>query len=377
MVLQLDQSILDYANRGINEERETRVALENILNGYREGNHVVICHPQLAVNLRRRLFSNSSTQSWLLGGLAEEWPIISSHVGHLLTYASVVGDQLIPLVLRSGQVNILKLPISMFRRASLMQPTILLPENLEDSETLKMMGKVFSVRNNLAQILKFEAIGGGGSTTANQFELIQSQEARFCLCIADSDKRSPHDAFGNTARRIREVHNPDKLLVTAAYTPCHELENTIPESIIASALQNFLGGLRDLRCFRDHGIAGSFEHLDFKRGVVLRDLFEFEKTSQNGIFWASTITQAIGSPLPLQNVSQACLDDWACHNPGNCNCRIFESFGNNMLPQVNEFFATNSAHVVSRMLDAHCQPLWEKLGRVVFEWCCGWRSKMT
>jgi hypothetical protein len=50
MVLQLDHSILDYANRGIIEERQARVALENILNGYRDGNHVIICHPQLATN---------------------------------------------------------------------------------------------------------------------------------------------------------------------------------------------------------------------------------------------------------------------------------------------------------------------------------------
>lgn len=51
--------------------------------------------------------------------------------------------------------------------------------------------------------LSYKKAGGGGSTTSDVLVEIQKQNERFCLVVADSDKRYPNAPMGDTRRICR------------------------------------------------------------------------------------------------------------------------------------------------------------------------------
>jgi len=379
MLFRLDDSIIAYANRGKEEERVVRVALENILGCYREGSHIVVCTPALCLAIKNRLFNNSTTQVWLLRSLAEEWPILSGHFGKIGSGVEISGDVETAQATDAGSFRLLRVPIKMFAKVGLTQPSTVLTENLDDADFLGVMARVYAAQNGLSPILKLNKVGGGGSTTAQQFANIQSNQCQFCLCVVDSDKKSPDGGIGDTSKAVRRIHDVSNPLVAVAITPCHELENTIPEALfqVISGSPTVLASAESISALKAHASPGSFEHVDFKNGVKLLDLITFGHGSPDSTFWAGSLAKAKAKAGASLTVSEACLKNWACNNTAACSCVLLHPLGDNLLRNCNVYFEDTTVHRIKRLIDPHCQPMWTHLGRIVFEWCCGWRERIT
>lgn len=118
------------------------------------------------------------------------------------------------------------------------QKTILLGENPSDAETYKIFSDYYQKQQKLNYRSLYEARGGGGNTVVKEYEPIYNSEERFCLCILDSDKRTPTKTkYGNTAQPIVDYHTKaSKRNYKSTYyiLDVLELENLLPKDFFIS-----------------------------------------------------------------------------------------------------------------------------------------------
>ncbi|AHF66274.1 hypothetical protein [Pseudomonas cichorii] len=204
-------------------------ALDNILSAHGEGKHVLWAPievvealqdvPQLSSYSKRVLFSLKST-------VIETRRIERQFDFHVV----VEFDDGARMELGEGRLNV---GFNYFLDTRMLQPSILITENLLDASALECGAALHLVGNKLLSafgvVLDFRP--GGGSTTYDLFKDLVSQ-GRFLLCVIDSDLKHPKGPKGSTAKRFRH----EKLGLNLAYhleiLGCHEIENILPVNVV-------------------------------------------------------------------------------------------------------------------------------------------------
>lgn len=261
-----------------------------------------------------------------------------------------------------NNVNVIRISANVLSQTNILNPTILLGENLNDANFLIYFGRARLIKNRLQGVhLSYDPRGGGGHTTADIYDDIQQARLNLCLCIVDSDKLFPSASIGQTARDVQRVNDVSQPLCQYFILPTHEIENIIPLSILTESSENdpnLLNAINDIRRVESED---SRLFLDIKQGLKLNDIIN-NTNIDFANYWNSVI-----AAMSLPN------DCWAaseCVRDNDCTCIVFHSMGNNVISNVLSYVQNITHHKLSEMVDKSVEKLWEIHGDIIISWCC-------
>lgn len=231
--------------------------------------------------------------------------------------------------------------------------TYLATENQRDGELYQYIAEGYKRRNRLSNMnSSFKKWKGGGSDFGNALKSDDILKSNFVFAIADSDKHSPTDKVGKTAKGIKFLgHNQ----INADYYILNEVmeaENLIPYKIILDAKQN----LSEL-------IPYDLSYFDFKDGLKYTILYD--RNTRN--YWKRNFA---GIQIDWNRV-EALIKD----NTLSDYCKVVHGkpslvsgFGSKLLESVldNAKWKTISE---DDLTDSQCKE-WNELGKKIFSWTC-------
>lgn len=348
-------------------------ALDTLALGFREGKHIIAAAPATIDALLRIEGLQSNTRSALLT-IKERFPQLMALPGQLSSYALITSDQSpIERKLIAGK-DVVQIPISFFTDSSKVQTTILLTEHLDDGSIAKEMGRYYrsSIKLNMLPI-RCEIRCGAGSNMSAVLGSIQDAKERFCVVLVDSDKSAPNGALGDTARSITRFINQTKWPLTSLLVlDCKEMENAIPDAAWSEALANDSAHCYSIEFLTrlSSECPDSRNFIDIKRGFCRNDVFEASENSPERIFWESKIPMLNRLSIPAEH-NASCQKFGACASPENCKCRFLFPNASRLLDLANKTIEKWGT-AEWRNLGERCQKIWQSVGKLVFEWSCGW-----
>ena len=258
-------------------------------------------------------------------------------------------------------VTRINVPLGLFAIREYAQPSILLMEHYNDMRIYsgvldwyrsKYFGGGFSYN--------FERCNGNGGNTCHVFENLQSNNRRLTLCVTDSDKWSPDDGLGGTAKDVNDINNPSIAVVEHLMLEVRELENLIPLSVLKVVkARSRSNGIADelLSAFEqliDEGRQDSLLYWDYKKGVICKKITKSEAVLG---FWDDIYS------IAKSNFRRSCSRD-VCVD-GSCDKAIFPSW-----PLQSETSTYIEAESISYddVTDRYLYPILDQLGRVLFSW---------
>lgn len=131
---------------------------------------------------------------------------------------------------RAGDVW--EVPLSLFGSDRILQPPVLLSENVQDAKLYCELGRLFAWHSRCRGSIAFvcAAEGGGGNQTAS--ELVERSRRHMVFCVVDSDRAHPTGALGATARGCRTALPSDEWFARLYVLAEREIENLLPTSWI-------------------------------------------------------------------------------------------------------------------------------------------------
>ncbi|PKM18913.1 MAG: hypothetical protein CVV11_10880 [Gammaproteobacteria bacterium HGW-Gammaproteobacteria-15] len=163
----------------------------------------------------------------------------------------------------------------------LAKPCLVL-EDASEKHLYQQIIKSYSTSNNRQINVSFKTVHGGGDTTHLRCaEEYLTNEHVYCIC--DSDKKTPTDSIGGTARKAKtffqKINRQSNLLIL----DCHEIENLLPLNVLNSkAKQDQALTIRFLEMIS----AVNDQHYlyyDFKKSHSYHDIFIARNTKSE--FW--------------------------------------------------------------------------------------------
>jgi len=344
-------------------------ALENMATGAREGKHILIGNRSLLLRLSQLPFI-SRLSSASISKCKEQLPEYAQLKEITSDFVEVIPEGHAH-VLNIDHRRIINLPIHLFSDSSIIQETILLGENLLDSNFYRIVADAYIFLNNLNALkLRYDNRLGGGSTTIMVYRQIQDDNNRFCLCVADSDKQFPGDNLGMIAKRLAEIDDENRPISRCILLLCREAENMLSCRHLALPFSHNDQRIEALRKFEiiERIRQEARFYVDIKNGIKIKDVFEFPKDHPCRQYWIdclSEIYRSCGRTTP-------CLSENCCLGEDEeCECTIMPGFGDTILEQVINNLERNSIKKVTEMLSESVYREWMKIGQIVFSWCLG------
>lgn len=373
MLIELHASLLEDLNPRSEHHAPLVEGLENIAHSRREGKHILSAGRDLLGTLvSAQALSPRAKQIFatVLEGLPTERAFFLQACRRL----EVVSDTYGSLASRvEGQKIIVQVPISLFRDSELVQRTVLLGENLLDTDIFLRMAQVAAIAGGLGIVpLAAEQRGGGGDTTADEYEQIQTSRSRLCVAVVDSDRQAPGAKLGSTAKRISRVDDELQPLSELHITAVRELENVLPVSLLGllsvgdAGRMNAISRLEQLEA---SAVAEAVAHLDMKLGTSLKTILALPEGSPEREYW-NRVASVLGTSGMFP---QDCLATECCETPRACSCWFGYGFGPAILAQARDRLSGMSVHKIRELLCQRTLPEWLAIGDVVLAWCCASR----
>ena len=376
MLLYIDESLLDIVQDGAsNEDIE---AISNIAQAKREGKHLLTGHR----NTLERLAQWSAllpmhSEVYRKAVTATQLTQMRQLIEHLPVHVRIVHNTIRQSPYQQPQKPVIEVPVSHFRDTSTIQPTILLSEGSDDAILYEAMGRCFRWMKHLRTLkIRTERRLGGGDQIAGQYSNLQAEGKRFCLCIADSDRKRPDGSLGATASKLRNADDPQRPLCLAYIIEAREAENLLPIAVMRRAacqdMRSCKGLIREMGIVADvvEAIDGSSVPdlrlwIDLKSGMRLSELSEpaSERTWQPAI---SSVLQATS-----YSIKNTCSSKSRCSDPDNCSCIIFLGCSSLLNRAACVFGLMTDQKIwetIPRSEALFTQ--WEKIGSLVLGWCC-------
>lgn len=350
-----------------------REALNLILLGCTEGSHR-LSGSRSCLNKLARISGLSARGKrcieMALARFSEE-----ARLPHKLSTVGQIKDTpgLFPTVNFSGQQRIITFPLRWFDRTSRIQPVTLLGENLSDARVLGLIGQAGTVLTGLGYLpLSANYDGGGGSTTGLTLAHLADQ-GTLCVCVVDSDKKSPGSPIGSTATAVAKFKDHGvfpTLSVTETYG--RDLENLLPDSFYSAKYGGhvlygpFAKLLSELSATGETTIRA---YVDVEKGIKLHDCRSELAGAQDPKFWKEKETTLLSmtGATPLCSSADVCPN----HSRRDCVCQMSLGITANVLDDFFEHAAEFSRFKLASELDPSVEPEWRRLGANIASWCCG------
>ncbi len=357
---------------GAVDQDQALAAFENIALGRREGKHLLF----VAREVFRRLASFDrlsagarGTYRRVLGRFPQKKSLSLSLTRHIEVVADSYGSL---RWITQGAFKTAQVPISYFYDSMLVQETVLLSENLRDTALYKRMAQVGARIQGLGSIqIRAEGIGGGGSTTADEYSRYQASQRRLCLCIVDSDIKAPSGVYQDTARMVAEVDDTNQPLCEYSTTQVRELENTIPTTVlsaVSSGDRARMEAILFLERLESSSSAEARKYLDLKHGTKLVDLLSHYEGSPEHMYWSSQLPTLVSI---AQLIDQRCARTQTCRSPTSCTCEVARGLGAHILDDALRWIRHLSIPKTLESLGPHTKAEWRRLGELILAWCCG------
>ncbi|MEP4038726.1 hypothetical protein [Pseudophaeobacter sp.] len=282
-------------------EKEAEQLLTNLIDADRCGRHLVIIGRSVCRWALENLHLSGSNSGHLVG-IMEDFTIRGdSYLSGNCFLNVVLGVQKICVV--ENYFTIGHLEFSQGGYSSL--TTQIVVENITSDKGVYEFILNSTIAYTNVPRWNADFVQGGGSTTADVFDS-EIEKKRITVCLYDTDKISPCDRFGATAKKIRNFHNKrnssvdDPMLPyigTAKCTIGHEVENYIPLSAVSKLKQFDLPeGLAGIVSQSSSADAQDcfWMFFDFKKGVSgskIRFKIDEGHKSQNVEEWISKKTK--------------------------------------------------------------------------------------
>lgn len=254
----------------------------------------------------------------------------------------------------------LQMKTSSFSTTSSIQSTILLAENNNDAAIYDSIGRFYLQSHKLKSIrISHVKQAGGGDTTAASYKEIHKQKDKFCLCILDSDKKTPYHSIGSTAKKVQDFNKKHGMTnlrcVSYVNEDIHELENILPEKFYVLKYgpdvnkKEIFPRLKNIN-------EETLRFFDFKMGIKCRKLHENDMFS---VYWKSVFR------ITFIECSKE-FQDKSCDSANFINGygdKILEDFMQHGI-EANHYDMVNDSF-------NYLKEEWTTTGSIIASMCCG------
>jgi hypothetical protein len=246
---------------------------------------------------------------------------------------------------------------------------IFLGENNRDIEFYKNFALVFMYENRFLKGLSinFDPIGGGGNNICDQYDVIQKDNKKLCLCIVDTDCDYNGDSLGQTAKNLINRHDinfsygSQKIFCEYMLIKARESENLIPSPALYEIedgnpnRQKFLYWLEAVEQIN----SDARFYVDIKNGMKFNEIIQ-SRNSDLIHYWTRHLKQW------LTNCSF--IEDESCG--GDCICFEVPGMGNNTLDNVLEIFQRLTTQKIAEMVRGNqlLKQRWLEIGENIYLW---------
>lgn len=369
MLIKIDKSLVDNQQNAQKWSDEIIFTLENLALAAREGKHFVIAERETLKKIIECPDLNRN-QKAIYKTLLNKSAEFREYLSIVSKYIEICQPCPYPHIDSSSGKDIIKVSPKFFDDSETIQKTILLCENSEDTIFYEQITNFYRFRQKIKGIrIDFEPRGGGGSTIADEYNNIQQEKKRLCLCIVDSDKIAPHSSLGNTAKKIQEIDNSDEIKTELLILDVRDIENLIPNSI----LSEIIDGNNDrekawtiFNAIQNSHVSEIRNFLDIKEGTLLKTIIN-NTSQETKLFWEDKFIEILNFNT---NIDQWCVDNWQCQKKTKCDCYISLGFGKKTLDDTNSWFnSQTNLKVLSSMIDQSLYLEWERIGKKIMNWC--------
>lgn len=363
MLIEVGDDIIDQAK---NDDPVAIEILEQLADAYRRNKHLIylsyeqLCSVSQIGNLD--LFYKS-----IYGRLHNK---IASFIGPLkraITFNAIVSynDPINP--------NKLWINPAIHNTMELYTETHLLVENLLDVDFYCYVVEYYQSNNAIESCsICYYALHGGGNTIKDVYKREIELKQHFCFAIVDSDKKYPDGEYGQTSKELQSIHDTEKPFNCRYYRMenVSEIENLIPISIV-----ELYGNNSHNSIFKpEHNLPSNFfSYFDMKKDFVGCNM----KSENMYKYYLRLLDFDNILKIKLEEC-ESCLSNknYSVDKNTKAICSnykiIIAGFGSNLLFNVlnDENCKAGLDAVRECDLTNDQREEWNKIGRIIFEWCC-------
>jgi hypothetical protein len=287
----------------------------------------------------------------------------------------IAAPQTTPSSSVNGAQRVITFPLRWFDSSAKIQPTALLGENSVDAYVFLKMGEAGAILAGLGYLpVVARCTHGGGSTTGAVLgQTVQS--GQLCLCLVDSDKKSPSGPSGGTAQAVAPYKNALMYpLAQVEETVGRDLENSLPDLFYVDAYGGHptYSSLAELLMkLSEAGEIDLRNHLDIENGLKLHDVFSLTPGTSDFIFWQNKLN-SVTKMMNLPSASLPCHSTQTCsqQNWATCTCILVPPNPANILDEFLRRYQNSGRYELRAALDDSVRPEWLRLGSLIAAWCC-------
>jgi hypothetical protein len=205
MLFVIDKSLADALEEPIGSSGDAINAVELIAHAYRMGNHLVFAE-RGTLSVLKECASLSDLNRQIYAHMYNRFPQTGSYRKAFFRRVEVVAGEGILERYEAEECKVIRISADYASNLSLVNETVFLAENQDNIKLYNTIAKVYLVWSDLGRIhIRNEPRGGGGHTTAVEYQAIQNRKERLCLCISDSDRKTPDANMKNTAKALKRI----------------------------------------------------------------------------------------------------------------------------------------------------------------------------
>ena len=341
-------------------------ALELIAQSACQGHHLVLVDGKLAKSLMGELDKFSARASAFF---KRQYERLSSSPRHLLRDSSVIINVCNDDCITASSVNsqtIIKCPLRNLDSSTILQPLTLACEDSYDCNFFLILANHYRSRLHLQafEIRVTHAHCGGSGAERVIGELIR--EKKIFLVITDSDKSSPSDVLGRTAKAVSKTLNATQhKLYEHIILNCREVENLIPDRVLGHVFNQNPRCSELLHRFSEANLDAPRLYGDFKEGITLHQMRKFASAANESM-------QSIFTKIEddsAQHLNSFCISHSECAN-SECMCIVFPSNGGKestiLKRSIIELKKMGGCELWDGICEAHLRELDRVLKAIVF-----------
>lgn len=355
MLIFLENSLVVESSSFSNEEI---AALSNLALSSLDGSNLVVCERNLARSLANDMRLGLRERSFFISSI-QEFTSLGSVIYSCSYFIKVIRGRVSSSCLEQDGRICFERGLLEFSTLDSVACPKLICENIDDSKVLMALGASWLRNSQFRGLrLKFEMIPGGGDTTDRVVDAHLKLSSRFILCVVDTDKRPGKWRLGDTAKKVKKVEEETlETKLKLFILPCHEIENLIPDELLDDPNEKLslacIESAHAVAKLADQGHIHPRLYLDFKKGLLLKDVFA---SLENNIYskdWSLFYNDLYSGGLSGVNISDKCVGARSCLK-ANCECILYRPFGEGVLDEFERELRRDGKDILSRL------PQWSK-----------------
>jgi hypothetical protein len=363
MLLVLDASLINEIESS--ENNNAINALNLIAHSRRLGKHIVLGNRSVVKYLATCDFLSAQSRS-VYRKIYEQLPITSGYINNIHLSIEIFSGSLLEVTDKEN-FRVIRVPVKYFTDFSILNKSVLLFEDMTDSDIYKIIVRYYLYRNNLGNIkIDYEPRNGGGQNTHKAFAEIQRSEQSFCLCLLDSDKKHAMAEIGSTAKSVVKINDNNKPFCDVLILKFREIENLIPTLMYKEIFESDINkkeAVNFLKRVDESDLSETRKYLDMKKGLNLEKVFKEKSQTDFREYWVEFAMGFHDRKFDKCLTEKKCLKD----KSSVCNCNITLGFGDNILKEIEKRYADQD---ISHMISGELILEWERIGSIITAWCC-------